>query len=388
MNKIAIDARFLLRSQRGMPLYVSTLCKLLPKHMTGMHFYILVNTAFEHNDKEDNYKERLKRIEGNSNVTIVDIKADDEISWETKLLPKWLKEIKPDLLHMPTNRVCLFTNVKQISTFHDSMEWSFLKKIHAIPTEANFKLKLYFLRKRLYVWFIYMYGLRKVDRVLTISNFAEKSLVSNFKCVQKKIDYTYHGVPEGYLVNHDVSSLSKRKGILMLGGDSYQKNPENAIRAWNMLSEEQKLAHPLIIAGFTGNESSPLAKEIKALGLTENIIIKKWIDESLLIELFQKSSLLLFASREEGFGFPLIQAMACGTPVVTSEAEVLVEIGGKSTLTAAAENPTALAKKMDLILSSEVKWLELHHKSLNRAKIFTWNITCSHIADTYKKLLT
>jgi len=356
--------------------------------MLDMHFYILVNTAFEHNDKEENYKERLNVVEGNSNVTIVDIKTDDEISWEIKLLPQWLKEIKPDLLHMPTNRVCLFTGVKQIATFHDCMEWSFLKKIHAIPTEANFKLKLYFLRKRLYVWFIYMYGLRKVDRILTISNFAEKSLVSNFRNVQNKIDYTYHGIPEGYLVNNDVSALSKRKGILMLGGDSYQKNPDNAIRAWNMLSKEQKVAHPLTIAGFTGNESSPVVKVIKELGLTENVIIHKWIDESILIDLFQNSSLLLFASREEGFGFPLIQAMACGTPVVTSEAEVLLEIGGDSTLTAAAEDPAALAKKMDLILSSEERWLELHHKSLNRAEKFTWNISCSHIADTFKKLLT
>jgi len=388
MEKIAIDARFLLRAQRGMPLYVSTLCKLLPEAMSDMHFYILINTSFEHNDKEENFKERLSEIEGKPNVSIVDIKAEDEISWEVKLLPEWLKEVKPDLLHMPTNRVCLFTNVKQIATFHDCMEWSYLNKIHAIPANANLKLKLYFYRKRFYVWLIYIYGLRKVNRVLTISEYAQKSLVSNFNYVKKKINHVYHGIPEGYLINKNMSSLPKRKGILMLGGDSYQKNPENAIRAWYMLSEEQKIAHPLIIAGFTGNESSPVAKIIKELGITEQVVIKKWVDENFLIELFQTSALLLFASREEGFGFPLIQAMACGTPVVTSEAEVLVEIGSDATLTASAENPAGLAEKMTAILSSDKTWQELHQKSLIRAEHFKWKVTCAHIADTFKKLLT
>lgn len=383
MYKIAIDGRFLLRTQRGMPLYVTMITSLLPKALTDCQFFILINSAFEHNDSADNYNERLAALSELDNVTIVDLTTDDEISWEMSLLPRWLSNQAVDLLHMPTNRVCLRTGTKQLVTLHDCMEWSFLSKIHAIPQDANLKLKLYFLRKRLYVWLIYKLGLRKAKRVLTISKCAQDSIVKTLPQTKSKIDYVYHGVPIGFEHLPELSSLIARKGVLMLGGDSYQKNPENAIRAWGKLPEQLKKKHPLNIAGFTGEDNSPIMKTLKELEIVDQVNIYKWVDDSTLIDLFQKSSVLLFASREEGFGFPLIQAFACGTPVVTSEADVLREIGGDCALTAPAEQPDLLSKRIEEILLCPDQWLKLHKLSLNRAKSFTWDITTKHIAKTY-----
>lgn len=387
MKKIAIDARFLLRVQRGMPLYVTTLCKLMPRKMENVHFYILINTAFEHNENKNEYQARLEAIKKASNVTIVDIQTDDELSWELKKLPAWLKINQPNLLHMPTNRVCLLTKIKQIATFHDCMEWTFLNKIHAIPERAGLKLKLYFYKKRFYVWLIYQLGLRKLDSVLTISNYAQKSLTQHFSFIKNKISYVYHGIPMGFSSSNTPLPFEEREGVLMLGGDSYQKNPENAIKAWNALPEELKIKHPLTIAGFTGNEDSPVMTTIIALGIENQVVIKKWVSDQELISLFSTSAVLLFASREEGFGFPLVQAMACGTPIVTSEAEVLREIGGEAVLTAPAENPELLSDQVESLLTDQERWILYQNLGLTRAEIFTWESACNAISTKYSELI-
>jgi glycosyltransferase involved in cell wall biosynthesis len=351
-------------------------------------FHLLINSEFEHNESPELYFERIQKLKTNSNVRIVDMLTDDEISWETKKLPKWLSNNKPDLLHMPTNRICLNTLIPQVATFHDCMEWKFIKKIHAIPNNANFRLKLYVLKKRFYVWLIYKWGLRKAKHVTTISNFAQKSLFEEFSFLRRKSSFVYHGIPNNYKVDPEFSRFENRHGVLMLGGDSYQKNPENAIKAWSLLPDALRQSNPLIIAGFTGNETSPISKTIKELGLTEHIVIKNWLAEDELVQLFQRSKLLMFVSREEGFGFPLTQALACGTPVVTSTAEVLLEIGQNACNAAPAEDPIAISKVLLSLLNSNENWRIKHEISIKRSRAFDWGITTQHIKNIYEQQLS
>jgi glycosyltransferase involved in cell wall biosynthesis len=388
MKKIAIDARFLLRSQRGMPLYVFMLCRLLPLIMKTAHFYMLINKGFDHNESEDNYKERLKLISEPKNVTVINIETEDENSWEQFHLVKWLRENSPDLLHMPTNRVCLLSSTPQISTIHDCMEWTNLRHIYAIPPNTNLKLRLYIYRQRFNVWMNYKFGLKKLCNVLTISKYSASSIICNFPFLENKIDYVYHGVPEGFVNDSNKNKLIKRQGVLMLGGDSYHKNPENAIHAWALLPKNLRELHPLTIAGFTGNNDSRIMKMISELNLINEVKILRWVSQEKLVDLFQSSASLLFVSREEGFGFPLLQAMACGTPVVCSRAEVLPEIGADAVLVASAEEPKQIYTQLTKVLSDDDIWLSYHHKSLERAKEFSWQRAAEKIATIYQQQMT
>jgi len=388
MKKIAIDARFLLRAQRGMPLYVFMLCRLLPSIMRNVHFYLLINKGFEHNESADDYTERLKLIGEHNNVTFINIETEDENSWEQFHLAKWLKTHSPDLLHMPTNRVCLLSSVPQISTIHDCMEWTNLRQIYAIPSHTNMKLRLYIYRQRFNVWLNYRFGLKKLCKVLTISNYSAKSIIKYFPFLENKLAYVYHGVPEGFESDNSKNALTKRKGVLMLGGESHHKNPKNAIRAWALLSKKLRELHPLTIAGFTGDNDSPIMKTIKELNIIDEVQIHRWVSQQELVKLFQTSASLIFVSREEGFGFPLLQAMACGTPVVCSQVEVLPEIGGDAVLVANAEDPNEINKQLNEILSDDDVWLSYHHKALERAKEFSWQVAVKNIAEIYQQHLT
>ena len=381
-KKVAIDARFVLRKQRGMPLYTFMLCKLIPKILYQHQFVLFINKGFEHNDSAEKYQVRLDEICKLDNVEIVNADAEDEISWEQLILPKLLKTHKVDLLHMPGNRVCLFTRVKQITTTHDLMEWHSLK-IFRYYKNRSLKENFYFFRQKAYLWAVYRLGLSFSDHVLTISQYSKRDITQSFPKLKNKSSYVYHGIPRGF--KPPLNDTSKQ-GVLMLGGDSHQKNPENMLKAWAQLPEELQKAHPLTILGFVGGEDSIISKTIRALGIENDIVIKGWVTEDELIQAMQTSKVFIFASREEGFGFPLVQSMASGTPVVTSEADVLIEIGQDAICSAKAEDFLALSSAVGSLLTDEQLYNEKVKKGLTISSKFTWEHTAEHIASTYLTL--
>lgn len=382
-KKVAIDARFVLRKQRGMPLYTFMLCKLIPKILNQHQFVLFINKGFEHNDSAEKYQVRLDEICKLGNVEIVNADAEDEVSWEQLILPKLLKTHKVDLLHMPGNRVCLFTRVKQITTTHDLMEWHSLKILRYYKNRS-LKENFYFFRQKAYLWAVYRLGLSFSDHVLTISQYSKRDITQSFPKLKNKSSYVYHGIPKGF--KPPLNNTSKQ-GVLMLGGDSHQKNPENMLKAWAQLPKELKQAHPLTILGFVGGEDSIISKTIRALGIENDVVIKGWVTEDELIQAMQTSKVFVFASREEGFGFPLVQSMASGTPVVTSEADVLIEIGQDAICSAKAEDFLALSSAVRSLLTDEQLYNEKVQKGLTISSQFTWEHTAEHIASTYLTLL-
>jgi len=386
-KNIAIDARFLLRKQRGMPLYVYMLCRLLPRQMKENTFYFFINKGFEHNELAQEYASRLDELAKLSNVIIVNHDREDEISWEQLVLPKLLKEYNIALLHMPGNRVCLNTKVKQIVTFHDAMEWTQLSLFSGYEINKGIRNLIYSLKMKCYIGLTYFFGMKKVDKILTISQYSKDTLCNEFPAIKNKTVFAHHGIPEGFSNPSNITPIEHRQGILMLGGDSFQKNPENTLRAWALLPDTLKADFPLTIAGFTGGETSPLMQTLIELGIRDKVTILGWITSQQLVELFQSAYLFLFASRVEGFGFPLLQAMSCGTPTLCSKAEVLLEIGTNAIVSAEAESPELLKEQLLKVLSSQAVWQELHENSLVRAKDFEWEKTCKFIAQTYMNLL-
>ena len=386
-KRIAIDARFLTRQQRGMPLYVYMLCKYLPKVLPEVKFYFFINKTFEHNEPEEKYRHRIVEVATAENVEIVNVDSEGEIIWEQSILPRLLREYRIDLLHMPANRVCLLTRVAQIVTFHDAMEWTQLNLFN-YQSGQGLRSNLYSFRMSLYRWLTYFWGMHKAYKILSISQYAVDSIVESFPIVNDKIAYTYHGIPQGFEGKELNNKVAERKGVLMLGGDSQQKNPVNAILAWSMLPLELQIQHPLTIAGYTGSEHSLIAQTIEQLELTDRVILKGWITTEELIALFMQARAFLFVSYEEGFGFPLLQSMSIGTPVVTSKAKVLTEIGQDAVLSAEANNASEIMKKLKTLLTDEQTWLAQQTKGRVRAQDFDWKKAANYIADIYVKMLS
>tara|TARA_Y100000114_G_scaffold140471_1_gene145339 strand:- start:2462 stop:3637 length:1176 start_codon:yes stop_codon:yes gene_type:complete len=369
---IAIDGRFILRKQRGMPLYVTTLCTLLPASMLNYNFVVLINTKFEHNEEPELYLERLNKISLQQNVAVVNIEAEDEKSWEQKKLPKYLTKSNIDLIHMPANRACCFTSVKQVVTLHDCMEWKYLNKIHSALPNSSWREKFYVFRKKLYVKFNYMYGIKhRAEKIITVSNFSKNDIAKTLRIKRSRVEVCYHGIPlEFSRIN--TKQDSHREGVLLLGGDSYQKNCELSIRAWANLPNKVRTKNKLTILGFSGNDDSPIIKTIEEMGIKNEVEVKKWVSSDELAEQFTSSRVFLFPSREEGFGFPLLQAMNAGTPVLISDAAVLRELAGNDYPFVGADDVKGATQLLNRFLADQDFWTSSSKAGRDRAAMFNW----------------
>lgn len=392
--RIGIDARFLLRPLRGIPLYVARLCQYLPAANRNYHFFYFINKGFEHNDKPQSY---LPLIEGiaanNSNVTFVNRNDDAEIRWEQVFLPRLIKDCDIDLLHMPANRACFFSGVPMVVTVHDVMEYLYLKSRYRnamAKSRPNLKKCFYLSRMAAYAWGTYRFGMDRSSEIITVSDYSARDISSRLRIDPGKISVIHHGMDEEFCAAADqtTGSSSGAKFVLMLGGDSYQKNPEGAIAAWANVSEKIRMGFQLKIVGFCGNEQSPLLEALKKHGLRDGVEVRGWVSQSELIQYMRNASLFLYLSRYEGFGFPLLHAMASGIPIISSNKSSIPEVLGDVGFQFEPDDYLGVARGIERILSDRRLQAVQAEKGIVRSMSFSWAKSVSRHLEVYERCLS
>lgn len=378
---IAIDGRTICQKQRGMPIYCDNLIWFLALSRPADQFYILINSGFEHNEPKNDYDRRLSRFRELANIHIVDIPSDGFMLWEQWLLPRAVKRLGIDLLHMPANRICLTTRVPQIATMHDAMEWKGLQ----FPKFALSKIRgwIYSVRKYLYVYLQYAVGLKRLKHIITISGYSQADIVASFPATRDKISYVYHGLPEMFANLSEPLPLKARKHVLMLGGESTHKNPHNMILAYASLPLALREQYPLVIVGINPVHLDRFTRWITEQAITDTCQLMTWVDEEALVDYFVHATALLFASVEEGFGFPLIQAMATGTPTVLSNAAVLLELSQGACEHAAHNDVAGLAAALQTLLSEPGYWIQKSAQMYQHSHAFTWDSSITKLSSIY-----
>ncbi|PID48149.1 MAG: hypothetical protein CR967_01290 [Proteobacteria bacterium] len=208
--------------------------------------------------------------------------------------------IVKDLLFCPANVAPIFLPKKTrlVLTLHD---------VSFLVEPKNFSLFF-----RLYYRLIVPINIKRADKIITVSNFSKREIIKFFPDVKHKIEVIYLGVD--YLFRS--KKTRKKNFILYVGSFNERKNFINVIKAYNLLkAKEIKL---ILVGNFDENFS--LSKEAKDALLSaqknSNIIFKQNITQQELIDLYSQAKLFLYPSFYEGFGLPILESMACGTPVV------------------------------------------------------------------------
>ncbi len=308
--------------------------------------------------------------------------------WEQVYLPRMLKQHQIDLVHMPGNRVCFFPGIPMVVTVHDVIEYIFLKQryINWIAKEKKLWNVAYHTRIFLYRLALYWIGMRKAEKIITVSNHSASDIVSRLNIERNRIHVVYHGVDNAYL-NHEIIPFEQRRFVLMLGGDSEQKNPEFALAAWKKVDPKVRRAYPLKIVGFCGNTDSELVKSVQKYELGNHIQISGWVSLEKMVWYFRHAALFLFPSMYEGFGFPLIQAMACGTPVVSSDRASIPEILGPAGKKYKLEDVSGMARGIERLLTVQREWQRQSESGYDRARSFMWEHTAQKHLKIYESLL-
>lgn len=392
---IAIDARCLLLPLRGIPLYVTRLCHYLPALDKRYLYFMFINKGFEHSDSPDTYQPRLDEIlNKHDNVQIVNCDSDAEIMWEQVYLPRLIKEHKIDLLHMPGNRICFFPGVPTVVTIHDVIEFKRLKRVYLqdiITKESSLRMMSYIARTSAYVWANYKFGFGRAAQVITVSEYSSTDIIETLKISPSKVTTIHHGLDDEFVFGDAVAAshieCGSRDFVLMLGGDSPHKNPEGAISAWAKVPEEIRRKYPLRIIGFCGNDHSPLLQALRKYGLQNEVEIIGWVTQKELIDYLRSAALFIYLSRYEGFGFPPLHAMACGTPVIASNCTSIPEVLGDVGFKYDPDDHAGVAAGVEKILNDQTLWQQQSVAGIARSKSFSWEESAIKHLKVYESVM-
>jgi glycosyltransferase involved in cell wall biosynthesis len=175
--------------------------------------------------------------------------------------------------------------------------------------------------------------------------------------------------------------------LLFVGTLEPRKNLTTLLHAYAMLRAEGRGEDlKLVVAGRMGWLYSDIFKAVKSLALAEEVIFTGFVDDDDLPDLYRGASLFVFPSLYEGFGLPILEAMASGVPVVTSDTASMPEVAGDAAILVDPHNPRAVAEAMAQVLAEDTLREALAQKGLARARRFTWDTVAQKTLDLYAAL--
>jgi glycosyltransferase involved in cell wall biosynthesis len=236
---------------------------------------------------------------------------------------------------------------------------------------------------------------RKADHVVTVSEYSKREITQTLAIPENKITVIPCGVSEEFTERSSSPQgldAIKVLGIqtpflLYVGNLKPHKNVKTLLRGFAQLRKSSKLRHSLVIVGDDARWKRSVIEECVRLGIGGCTILVPHIAQSLLPSLYAAADVLVMPSTMEGFGLPVLEAMACGTPVVSSNAASLPEVAGDAALYFDPARPEELAAQIEWLLHSSELRASLRSKGWQRAQQFSWpQAARQHIA-LYKGLL-
>lgn len=239
----------------------------------------------------------------------------------------------------------------------------------------------------------YKYAAERSDLILTISESAKSDIIKHFNVDEKKIEIVTPGIDlEKYLHNYtDIELENVRKKyklpenyILYLGTIEPRKNIERTIKAFIKYKKEVKDDLKFVIVGGKGWKYDNIMKLIESMGT--DIILTGYIDEEDKIPIYKLAQIFAFPSLYEGFGMPVLEAMAAGVPVITSNVSSLPEVAGDAAILVDPLNEDEIFEAYKKILSDKKLQLEMIEKGLEQAKKFEWKESAKVLEQIYEKM--
>lgn len=235
----------------------------------------------------------------------------------------------------------------------------------------------------------------RADRIIAISNSTKADLVNYLDISPEKIEVIYYGVSNSFrpLSHMEGEELLKTrygirgKFILFVGRLELHKNVSRLIRAFRILIDRgSRFEYQLVICGEKGSDYGNVLRLIEELNLMNRVIIAGHLPEEKLILLYNLADIFVLPSLYEGFGLPVLEAMACGTPVITSNISSLPEVVGDAARLIDPENLEEIAFAMEEVLEDEELRKKMSLKGLERAKYFSWENTARETLRIYREV--
>jgi glycosyltransferase involved in cell wall biosynthesis len=236
---------------------------------------------------------------------------------------------------------------------------------------------------------------RKADHIVTVSEYSKAQIVDQLRVPSSKVTAIYNGVNSQFCCadrNEAFAAVSTALGlkspyVLYVGNLKPHKNVSTLLRAFAMLRKGTDIPQELLIIGDDARWGRARREECSRLGINDTTHFVPEVAQKLLPKIYAAADLLVMPSTIEGFGLPVLEAMACGTPVVCSRATSLPEVGGDAVLYFDPASPEDLASVIERVVNSSELQEKLREKGLERAKRFTWEDSIRKHVELYGHLL-
>jgi len=367
-------------------------------------FYLIKNLAVI--DKANQYKlyldreiseELLSAIKYNNNFSYQVLNWPFNIFWTLGRLSWEMLWHAPDVLFVPAHGIPLIHPCRTVNTIHDI---AFTRESSVYRSEslkastkskrkiARFLVRLFTLGRHDgnsldYLKWSTKFALRHASKIITVSNFTKQEILGCYqKTKEQKIKVVYNGYPDE-LFNEKISSVAAEEVLkkydlyqpyfLYVGRLERKKNTPYLIEALSIVrSEYPEIKEKLVLIGNASYGYDEVKYSIEEFDLGREVIMPGWVEEADLPYIFKSASAFIFPTRHEGFGIPVLQALASGIPTAASDLPVIHEIAGDSVLYFNYNSKKAIAEAMAKIVTNQQLRAELIKKGLEQAKKFSW----------------
>ena len=310
--------------------------------------------------------------------------AYDEPIYSLKEQYKWISKISPSgLLHVPHYNAPLLFPGKLIVTVHDIC--------HVV-------MRHYFpgILKKVYSTLFLRQILRKSDHIITVSNFSKSEIRRYFNIPGNKISVIYNGVNSIFnpICQEEAQGVIQKyklptSYLLFLGNIKPHKNIGGLIDSYQKALAQNSKIPPLVMLGRYSKLSSDVldsTKRFQKLQANGKIIFPGYLPTQDLPAIYSQAKIFLFPSFYEGFGLPVIEAMACGTPVIASNCSAIPEIAGQAAVLVDPHNSMSLAHCI-VQLDKDRNWrMRLIQKGLAHAKQYSWKKAAMEHLKIYRQI--
>lgn len=303
----------------------------------------------------------------------------DKIGWEQLALP--LSSMGVDLTHSLYFTAPLFRAMPTIVTVHDA--------ISLLPEYAHKRTATVYAR-------LMRRTARRASSIITVSNHARNEVAAALDYPIDRIHVTYEAPDPALCRATDLEvrdQLRRKYGlprsyVLYLGGTERRKNIETLVRAWSGVSSD---AVKLVIVGRFSTIPDPLFPDIPGLvselGLDDRVHLLDGVEEADLAALYSHAIVFCYPSLYEGFGLPPLEAMACGTPVLSSDATSLPEVLGDGAELLPAQDAASWSKALERALDDDPWAVELARRGQAWVKRYSWSRTAEETLFVYSDVL-
>jgi glycosyltransferase involved in cell wall biosynthesis len=231
--------------------------------------------------------------------------------------------------------------------------------------------------------------LKKCKRIITVSEFEFNNIITKLQIPEEKMVMIYNGYNEWFKPVEDIELIYQQYieepgYFFFLGNTDPKKNTERTLIAYSHYLEKSNVKRKLLMADLDRSFLDDIIEKNHIENIKDFMVIPGYIKNADLPYVYNNAFAFLYTSLRESFGIPLLEAMACGTPVITSNTSSMPEIGGSEALMVNPQNADEITEKMLLLEEDNIIYQKQKEIGIRRAQQFSWKYTAEQLLTVYE----